>query len=810
MLTFFAFVILISSIFALFYFRFKYWLPISAFILLLTSFMLPKTLVIIFWVIEIILAVFILIAPLRMRLVTRPFIRWFRQQQPPISATEREVLEAGDTWFEKQFFAGAPNWQQLFNLPVARLTIEEQKFVDQQTEMLCQMINDWQIQQDQDLPEDVWNYIKKEGFWGLVIEKKYGGHGFSAVAHSTIVSKIASRSAAVAVTVMVPNSLGPAEFITHYGTDVQKQYYLPRLACGEEIGCFALTGPTAGSDATSVPDVGVVCRGVFQGKEQLGISLNWNKRYITLAPIATLMVIAFKLHDPEHLLGQQEDIGITLAIIPADVAGVEKGERHRPMNLAFLNGPVRGKNVFVPLDFIIGGAEYRGHGWRMMMECLSLGRGISLPGFATGMSKLSCGMSGAYAQIRHQFKRSIGDFEGISQFLGEMGGFTYLCEAARIFTAQAVDMGARPSIASAITKYQLTEIARKVVNHAMDIHAGRGIQCGPHNYLSNLYQALPIGITVEGANILTRNLIIFGQGVMRCHPYLHDELMASENDEKAFDKLWLSHIGFSLQNMAQVLVHGLTGGHLIRIGVTTRSAKYLRQLTRMSFALSFVSDVALLVVGGELKIKESLSARLGDVLSYLYLATSVIKLFHDEGETDADWPAVVWCLEYCLSQIQQAFDEFMLNFPKRFLGRLLRWMIFPWGRVYFPSSDQHTQTIAAMMQRNSGLRERLLKYCYQDRDKKSAAGQMEAAFQAWQQIKPLWKKLYKLSIDASSGQNISLVGRIESAYQAKQLTADEYKQLSEFAALYWNVLQVDEFIIREGKIYERNNADLYN
>jgi acyl-CoA dehydrogenase len=446
------------------------------------------------------------------------------------------------------------------------------------------------------------------------------------------------------------------------------------------------------------------------------------------------------------------------------------------------------------LDLIIGGAERRGDGWRMMMECLSLGRGISLPGLSTGLTKLSFCMSGAYAQIRHQFKRSVGDFEGVANALGEIGGFAYLCEATRLFTAQAVDQGVRPSIASAITKYQLTELARKAVNNAMDIHAGRGIQFGPRNYIGSLYQSLPIGITVEGANILTRSLIIFGQGLMRCHPYLRDELIASEQPDhtrnKTFDSLLLSHIGFILQNFTRALIYGLSGGCGIVIKQQTRLQKYLQQLTRMSYALSLVCDISMAAIGAELKLKESLSARLGDVLSHLYMAAAVMKLYQDEGQSTDDWPFVVWSLDYCLAQIQRAFDEFFINFPQRLLAGLMRWIIFPWGRAYFPPADQHTQLIAEVMQKSSAVRDRLSRYCYIG-GVKDATGQMEAAFQNWQQVKLLWQKAHKFSKGAQHP--------IDVAYQAGQLTKDEYEKLNEFAKQYWDVLQVDEFDDRERK-----------
>ncbi|MDE3401044.1 MAG: acyl-CoA dehydrogenase, partial [Coxiella burnetii] len=709
----------------------------------------------------------------------------FRQQLPPISQIEREVLQAGDTWWEKQFFSGNPDWEQLFALKKPTLTQEEQAFIDNQTETLCQLINDWQLQQDGDLPATVWNYIKQEGFWGLIIAKKYGGREFSALAHSSIVTKIASRSIAAAITVMVPNSLGPAEFLSHYGTEEQKRYYLPRLAKGEEIGCFALTAVEAGSDATNIPDTGVVCRGNYNDQNVIGIRLNWDKCYITLAPIATLIAVAFQLSDPDHLLGDEENIGITVALIPADRPGIKRGARHKPLNLAFLNGPIRGKDVFIPFDFIPGGKPALGKGWGMMMECLSLGRGISLPGVATAGAQLSFLTSGAYAQIRHQFKRPIGDFEGIAFSLAQIGGITFLCEATRIFSAQAVDEGLHPSIASAIAKYYLTELGRKALNHAMDIHAGRGIQLGPRNYLGLVYQAVPISITVEGANILTRNLIIFGQGVLRCHPYLGKELIAAQKaDPSEFNGLLLKHIGLFATNLCRLIFYGISGGRGIVIRRKTRLKNYLRQLTRMSCALNVVGDVTLLALGAELKLKESLTARLSDIVGYLYLASAVIKYDHDNAEPIDDWPFVKWSLDYCLSEIQRAFDELFRNFPKRWEGFLMRRLVFPWGRAYSPPNDQTTLAVADKMQHPSEVRDRLTRYCYIGNEKE-AVGRLEKAFQEWQNVKPLWKKIH--------GMRGNLSTRIEATYQAGRLSSEERDKLQAFAVLYWDVLQVDEF-----------------
>ncbi len=801
-----AWLILIIGIFSLLYFRRppKFWIPVSAVILFVVSTGISLFFSVVFWVLWFALTALILIYPVRWKLVTKPLLHWFRKQQPPISSSERDVLEAGGVWFEKQFFSGRPDWSQLFQASSVQLTSDEQSFIDNPVETLCSLLNDWEIQQNHDFPKAAWDYIKKEGFWGLIIEKKYGGHGFSAAAHSAIVTKIASRSIAAAITIMVPNSLGPAEFISHFGTEEQKNHYLPRLVCGEEIGCFGLTAPEAGSDATNIPDVGIVCNGVHEGKEVVGIRLNFEKRYITLAPIATLIAVAFKLYDPEHLLGGKENIGITVALIPRDTPGVEAGLRHRPANLAFPNGPLRGKDVFIPLDFILGGPSCRGRGWRMMMECLSLGRGISLPALATGAAQLSFRTSGAYAQLRRQFKRSIGEFEGVGLALAKIGGFTYLCDATRLFTAQAVDVGARPSIASAITKCHVTELGRQAVMRAMDIHAGRGIQMGPRNYLGMAYQGMPIGITVEGANILTRSLIIYGQGVLRCHPYLREELMAAEHPEDTssqaqFDKLFLSHVGFILQNACRTFFYGVTGGKTVGMRINTRAKKYLRQLTRMSYALSFISDFALAGIGAEFKFKESLSARLGDVLSHLYMASAVIHHYHSRGELLEEWPFVTWSLDYCLWQIQEAFDKFFANFPNRFLAFFMRRLVFPWGRAYVAPTDRDSFLIAESMQRGSKLRDSLTEYCYIGDKDTDAVRRVESAFQSWEKVKPLWHKLKSIKTKNSDYSPNKLLKPIEGARQTGQINEDEYEQLRDFAGRYWDALQVDEFINGERK-----------
>lgn len=754
----------------------------------------------IFIIIPIVVVVlFAVFWPLRRKLFTMPFLNWVRRQQPSLTTIEQQVLESGGVWWEKNFFAGYIDWEQLLLLEKPVLTTVEQEFLDNQVETLCTMIDNWQIENElETLPEAVWNYIKKEGFWSLGLDKKYGGHNFSPIAHSAIISKIASRSYSAAVTIMVPNALGPAEFLQHYGTEEQKERYLPRLGAGDEISCFALTSPNAGSDAMSTTDTGIVCKGIYQNSEVLGIRLNWKKRYITLSPIATLIGLAFHLFDPDHLLGDQEDIGITLALIPSNTPGIKIGKRHKPLNLSFLNGPISGKDVFIPLDWIIGGVERRGHGWQMLMECLAVGRGISLPAVSTAITQLCFRMGSAYAYIRQQFRRSIGEFEGVKESLAHIGGFTYLSEATRLFTSLAVAKGARPAVASAISKYHLTEICRKVVNYTMDIHAGHGIQMGPRNYMAFLHMATPVNITVEGANILTRNLIIFGQGVMRCHPYLRAEIMAASdpNDPikvRQFDRLLLKHIGMVLNQLFRAFIYGITNGCCVKVPKKKNLTKYFRQLTRMSVAFALVSNVTLAIVGGKLKFKESLSARLGDVLSYLYMSSAVIKHFHDEGEKEQDLVFVDWCLSYCLHQIRLVFGQIFDNFPIPWIAKLIQLFIFPWGGNYIYPKEQWNFDIADKMQRDLILRDSLSKNCYSNQSPSDATGRVELAFQKLLKVRPILAKIEEAIKQKKLKLQNNFIDVIETAYRIELLSAEEYHQLLEAETLRWNALAVDEF-----------------
>ncbi len=651
---------------------------------------------------------------LRRLLVSGLILNIFRKIMPQVSQTEQEALDAGTVGWEGELFSGNPHWKQMLALPKAGLSDREQAFLDNEVEQLCAMIDDWDITHiRQDLSPEAWQFIKDKVFFGMIIPQEYGGLEFSAQAQSAVITKIASRSGTAAVTVMVPNSLGPAELLLHYGTQEQKDKYLRKLANGQEIPCFALTGPFAGSDAGAIPDRGIVCYGEFNGhKNVLGVSLTWEKRYITLAPVATLLGLAFKLYDPDKLLGAEAAHGITLALIPTDIPGVKTGRRHFPLNSAFLNGPTTGENVFIPMDYIIGGSMRIGHGWRMLMECLAAGRSISLPASATGGSKMAARTSGAYGRVRKQFHVPVGKFEGVEEALTRIGGNLYVMDAARTLTAQAVDMGGKPSVISAIVKYHCTERGRMIINDAMDVHGGKGICLGPDNYLGRAYEQTPIGITVEGANILTRSLIIFGQGAVRSHPYVLKEIHAAQNPNTKravadFDRALFGHISFTMSNAVRSLVYGLTNEHVIQVPTGQPTKHYYQSLTRYSAAFAFAADVSMLVLGGSLKRREKLSARLGDVLSQMYLCSAVLKRFEDDGRPEDDLPLLHWGMQDGLYRIQVAFDGVLQNFPSRFASWVLRAMIFPLGQRRKPPSDHVGHQVASILLKPGAARDRL-------------------------------------------------------------------------------------------------------
>jgi len=736
---------------------------------------------------------------LRQRYISDPAFKVFKKVLPPLSDTEREAMEAGSVWWDGQLFAGKPDWNTLLNYPKPKLSDDEQSFIDNELETLLKMLDDNQIVREyRDLPPAVWEYLRKEKFFSLIIGKEYGGREFSAHANSTIVTRIATRSQSAAVSVMVPNSLGPGELLSHYGTEAQKNYWLPRLADGTDIPCFALTGPEAGSDAGGIPDMGEVCYGEHEGKEVLGIRVSWNKRYITLAPVATVLGLAFKLRDPQGLIGDQKDIGITCALIPTSHEGVEIGERHDPLGGAFMNGPTRGKDVFIPMDWVIGGQDYVGRGWRMLVECLSAGRGISLPALGTAIGHLTSRSTGAYSYVRKQFGMSIGHFEGVAEALGRIGGMTYMLEAARTLTTTSLDMKEKPGIVTAIAKYHMTEIARTILNDAMDIHAGRGIQAGPMNYLANQYIGMPVAITVEGANILTRNLMIFGQGATRCHPYVLKEMEAAANPDadqaaKDFDQLLFKHIGFAVGNVSKALLNAFTGSKLNRTPVSGETAYYYRHLSRMSRALAVAADFSMLSLGGELKRREMVSARLGDVLSHLYLASAVLKRYEMEGRQQEDLPLVHYALQHCLNKCGVAFDEVFNNFPRKGVGRVLRTLTFPLGIHYEAPKDELKLAISKLLMTPGVARDRLTTNCYIGEQDNDPVAIMERAFVAMYGVRDIERKLAKAVKAGTVPRKAPLAEKLQIALDAGVITEAEVEKVHNADQLRSRAIQVDSF-----------------
>ncbi len=701
------------------------------------------------WALFAVIALPLNLVEFRRNQLTKPLFKIYKSIMPEMSRTEKEAIEAGTTWWEADLFAGNPDWKKLHAIPVSTLSAEEQAFMDGPVEEVCRMVNDWEVTHERaDLSPEVWQYLKDNKFFAMIIKKKYGGLEFSAYAQSCVLQKLCGASAVLASTVGVPNSLGPGELLQHYGTEEQKDYYLPRLAVGKEIPCFALTSPEAGSDAGSIPDFGIVCKGEWEGEEVLGMRLTWNKRYITLAPIATVLGLAFKLRDPDHLLGEEEELGITCALIPTHIKGVDIGRRHFPLNVPFQNGPTRGKDVFVPLDFIIGGPAMAGQGWRMLVECLSVGRGITLPSNSTGGVKMLALATGAYSRIRRQFKLPIGKMEGIEEPLARLGGNAYIMGAATKLTVTGIDLGEKPSVISAIVKYHLTDRAQKCIIDAMDIHGGKAICMGPNNYLARGYQGAPIAVTVEGANILTRSMIIYGQGAIRCHPYVLPEMLAASHPDKEqalkdFDKAMFSHVGFAISNLVRSFWLGLTGARFAAAPYKDQTKGYYQQLSRLSANLAFLSDMAMGTLGGELKRKERVSARLGDVLSQLYLASSALKRYQDEGRQQADLPLLHWALQDALFKAQEAIDELLRNFPNRWIGLALRAIVLPLGRDLKRPSDKLDSQVARLLQVPSATRSRLAEGQYLTREEGNPFGLLEQALDDVLTAEPLFDKVCK-------------------------------------------------------------------
>ena len=750
------------------------------------------------WLITATLILVLGVPVMRRRIITTRLLKQFHKVMPAMSRTEREALEAGSIWWDAELFSGRPDWEKLLNTPRPHLSEREQAFLDGPVETLCEILDDWKIShEDQDLPPDVWDFIKQKGFFGLIIPEEYGGLGFSAQAHSEVVMKLSSRSIVAAVTVMVPNSLGPGKLLLHYGTQAQREYYLPRLARGEEIPCFALTGPDAGSDAGALPDSGIVTQGQWQGKTVLGVRLTWEKRYITLGPVATLIGLAFRLYDPDHLLGAKEDLGITLALVPRDTPGVTIGARHIPIDIPFQNGPNWGKDVFIPMSQLIGEQQYIGKGWRMLVESLAEGRGISLPALSVGAAKVSSRYTGAYAAIRQQFNMPIGRFEGIEEALARIAGLTYQMDAARKLTLSALDVGEKPSVISAIIKYHLTERYRQVINDAMDIHAGSGICLGPSNLVGRTYQALPIAVTVEGANILTRSMIIFGQGAMRCHPWIIKEFTAAQNPDRAkavadFDHAVFGHLGFLLGNIARSLFLGLTRGRLSQSPVSGAAKRYYQQLNWMSAAFALAADTAMMTLGGALKRKERLSARLGDVLSEMYLTSAVLKQFEDDGRPDEDLPLLQWACENSFYRMQESLRLLIRNLPFRPLAWILRVVLFPSGYPYTEPDDRMSHRAADMLLTPSEGRDRLTRGIFITDDERFRQGIIEQAFEQAAVVAPIEKTLR----GARRSGVIAGKDKIAQAREAMEkglISEEELKALEIMRMLRRRVIAVDSF-----------------
>jgi len=739
----------------------------------------------------------------RQQYLTKPFMGVYRSMLPEMSRTESEALEAGTVWWDGELFSGKPDWNKLLDIPEPKMSQEEHDFLNNECEELCRMLDDWHITHELgDLPEHIWDFLKEKGFFAMIIPKKYGGKEFSALAHSEVLIKVSGVSLTCSSIIAVPNSLGPGELLNHYGTEEQKEYYLPRLADGRELPCFALTGPRAGSDATSLTDSGIVCKGNYNGEDVVGIKLNFSKRYITLAPVATVIGLAFQLRDPDGLIGDVKDYGITAALIPRSTPGITIGRRHFPLNVPFQNGPIQGKDVFIPLDFIIGGREMAGKGWKMLCEQLSVGRCISLPSNATGGAKAAIATSAAYARIREQFGIPIGKFEAIQEVMARMAAQTYFMDAARKMTAGAIDLGEVPSVPSAILKYHLTETARKIGIDAMDIHGGKGICMGPKNYLARGYQGAPVGITVEGANIMTRALIIFGQGAVRCHPYVLKEMEAAKDTDEAqglkdFDAALFGHVGYAISNAVRSLVLGATYAHWTHVPIEGPTKRYYQHLNRFSAAFAFVTDVSMLTLGGKLKFMESTSARLGDMLSMMYLASATLKHYEDQGRPAEDLPLVEYACRYLLYQNQEQLHSMLRNFPNKWLSRLVRFCVFPRGRKYYSPADEWNRDISEKLMANTATRQRLIAGIYNTVEENNPFGLLEEAMQLCNANNDLVKKV----MQAHKQGEIVSAGDAPEIYQAAEtaglINADELATLLEMDAKVMSLINVDDFAPHE-------------
>ncbi|ASW81709.1 acyl-CoA dehydrogenase [Vibrio anguillarum] len=752
------------------------------------------------WLLYLAAIALLAVPSIRQSVISEKALTLFKKVLPAMSQTEKEALDAGTVWWEAELFKGKPNWSKLHKIAAPTLSAQEQAFIDGPVNEVCAMVSDYQVTHElADLPPEVWQYLKDHKFFAMIIKKQYGGLEFSAYAQSIVLQKLTGVSGVLSSTVGVPNSLGPGELLQHYGTEDQKNHYLPRLAEGKEIPCFALTSPEAGSDAGSIPDFGVVCKGKWEGKEVLGMRLTWNKRYITLAPVATVLGLAFKLRDPDGLLGDKTELGITCALIPTHLKGVEIGNRHMPLNVPFQNGPTRANDLFVPLDFIIGGPSMAGQGWRMLVECLSVGRGITLPSNSTGGIKTAALATGAYARIRRQFKQPIGHMEGVEEPLARLGGNAYVMDAASNLTVAGIDLGEKPSVISAIVKYHCTHRGQRSIIDAMDIVGGKGICIGPANFLARSYQGAPIAVTVEGANILTRSMIIFGQGAIRCHPYVLEEMNAAYSQDsdavEKFDAALAGHVSFTMSNLVRSIWFGVTDGFGSSAPTNDATKRYYQQLNRYSANLALLSDISMAVLGGSLKRKERLSARLGDILSQLYLSSATLKRFENDGRPVEDLPLVHWGLQDSLKQTEVAIDEFLANFPNKAIGKVLRILLMPIGRVRKAPSDKLDSQVAQILQTPSETRSRIGRNQYLAPTAHNAAGKIEQALDIILRAEPLFDKVCSITNQRRPFLRLDEVAAI--GLQQKILTEQEAQLLTEAEAHRLYTINVDDFAPQE-------------
>jgi acyl-CoA dehydrogenase len=735
---------------------------------------------------------------LRRNKISKPFFEIFKKMLPPLSVTEREAIDAGTVWWDGELFSGDPDWKSLTSIEKPELSQEEKDFIDGPVTELCRMADAWKINHDWNvIPDHINQYVLDNGFLGMIIPKQYGGLDLSAMAQSEVLIKLSNTGGAITYLVAVPNSLGPGELLIKYGTEEQKNHYLPRLASGKEIPCFALTAPLAGSDATSIPDTGVVCKGMWEGKEIIGMRLNFSKRYITLSSIATLVGLAFKLQDPDHLIGDIDDYGITCALLPRDTEGMTLGRRHLPIGDAFLNGPILGEDVFVPLDYIIGGIDMAGKGWRMLVNCLSVGRCITLPSGGAAFAKRAIMGTTAYASLRKQFGMQLKNFEGIQKPLARMAGLGYIINAARTHTIQSVDNGEKPAVPSAIIKYHCTEMSRQCVIDAMDIHGGKAVMKGPKNYIASGYESVPVAITVEGANILTRNLMIFGQGATRSHPYVLKEMelgLQDSSDEviEAFDDVLFKHIGYSITNAVRALSYALTGSRISSNPGNARLAPYYGQLSRFSAAFALIADVSMLSLQSKLKFMEMLSARMGDLLSDLYLASMVIKHYENDGCPEEDFPIVQWSLEYLIHDYQEAFRGIVQNYPNRMLAALLKAVVFPVGMHFAPPSDELEKKVVAVITQNNATRDRLSAGLYLEDGDNNPLAHVNAVFLESLGLEPIHDKIRQALKDKVLPKLHGLE-LVKAAHEAGVISDTEANQLKSFDEHLMSVIHVDDF-----------------